>query len=454
MQRFKYELTLLWSGSGIKLALVFYILTAVIAVAQGAQRVAYEKKSHQIVQHQFEKNVSVWQTKIISGEEDLGLMGYYLLSPTIHKASPWATLFYGQRDLDLLQQHIRLLALEGQIHATEINNPENQITGFIDLGFVLVYLLPLIIGLMCATLYAQEETKNRWLLLTALAGSGMSVLVQRLWLRFILLTCLNFLIVGAGIVISDINVDRYTAIVFISLILYQLFWFSLCGLIIQLRLKIATSTLSFIAAWLVLIVIIPGLSNLYLANRYSTDDGIALVLKQRQVMNDAWDKDKQTSFADFLQHYPTYADATPLTEPFDWKWYYAMQHMSDIAAAPHLEEYTSVNNKRMTASDQLAWLSAPLSFHQILTQIAQTDAASHNEYLQQIRNYHHRLRDFYYARIFYKTSISEADFAALPRFEYQSSVPSTPWKNVFILIFSSMIIGAVTGYVGRNKTFF
>ena len=451
MQRFKYELTLLWAGTGIKLALAFYIITAAIAVIQGTERIAQEHSSHQFVRDQFEKNVSLWHEKVISGKEDLGLMGYYLLSPTAHASSPWAALIYGQRDLDLLQQHIRLLAIEGQIHATEINNPENQIAGFVDLGFVFVYLLPFIIGLMCATLYAQEEAKNRWLLISALAGSGNKVLHYRLWLRFILLTSLNFFIIIAGMMLADVAVDSNAVIIFASLIFYQIFWFSLCGLAICLRLKTITSTLGFIASWLFLVVIIPGLSNLNLANRYHTDAGIASVIKQRQVMNDAWDKDKKDSFKDFLERYPEYADTGSLTEPFDWKWYYAMQQMSDVEASTHLNEYRSVINKRVVAGNQLSWFSVSLNFHQILTQIAQTDAASHNDYLQQVRNYHQQLRNFYYPHLFYKTSISDVNFAELPRFEYQSPNPVTPWKNIFFLFLSSIFIGIVITYIVRFR---
>ena len=48
MQRFKYELTLLWAGTGIKLAVAFYIITAAIAVIQGTERIAQEQSSHQL----------------------------------------------------------------------------------------------------------------------------------------------------------------------------------------------------------------------------------------------------------------------------------------------------------------------------------------------------------------------------------------------------------------------
>lgn len=448
MQRFKYELTLLWSGTGIKLALAFYIATVAIALWQGNCRVLNEAEVHNSLQTNFEKNLADWSAKVTDGEAELGLMGYYLLTPTAHSAPTWARLIYGQRDLDLLQQNIRLLALEGQIHASEINNPENQITGFIDLAFIFTYLLPLIIGLMCATLYANEQQTNRWPLLNALAGSGMAVLNYRLGLGFLLLTCLNSAVLAIAILLTNIAFDACAAFIIGSLLLYQFFWFSICGLIIRLGLNTAASTLGFIAAWMVLVVIVPGMSNLYLTHQYATDEGIALTLKQRQFMNDAWDKDKKLALDNFLQHYPQYADTAPLGEAFDWKWYYAMQHLSDLAALPHLEQYHAIMNKRRAASDHLAWLSAPLNFQQILTQVAQTDMTARHDYLLQVRHYHAQLRNFYYARLFYKTTTTEADIAQYPRFVYQPPTPTMPWLHLLVLMLSSIVVLAIINNIG------
>jgi ABC-2 type transport system permease protein len=301
---------------------------------------------------------------------------------------------------------------------------------------------------MCATLYAHEQQTNRWPLLNALAGSGMAVLNYRLVLRFLLLTCLNGAVLVISILLTNIAFDACAAFILGSLLLYQFFWFSICGLIIRLGLNTTASTLGFIAAWMVLVVIVPGMSNLYLTHQYATDEGIALTLKQRQFMNNAWDKDKKLALDNFLQHYPQYADTAPLGEAFDWKWYYAMQHLSDLAALPHLERYHAIMNKRRVASEYLAWLSAPLNFQQILTQVAQTDMTARHDYRLQVRHYHTQLRNFYYARLFYKTTITAADIAQYPRFVYQPPAPNLPWLPLWILMFSSIIILALTNNIG------
>ena len=178
MHLFKLECKRLLTGWINKLVLLLFLLSGVFAIYQGAQ--GY--KSIRIDQYKS-KIVFEKEREYINGRERLpavGSIAYRAQAPTAWTLSPWAALFVGQSQTSLAAKKIQAAALQGQIHNREIVNPTQQRTGGLDLGFVLVYLLPLVIGILTVTLVSEEQLAGRWRLLNALPKSAFSMLLNQL----------------------------------------------------------------------------------------------------------------------------------------------------------------------------------------------------------------------------------------------------------------------------------
>jgi ABC-2 type transport system permease protein len=425
--RLSYEIRLMARGAAVRAALALYVFAAVLAVVQGMTRIERQREAAAELRQTFAEDLAYWQARL--GEADPGDIAYYLFAPTDHEPSAWAPIAVGQRDTNMLHLRVRVLALQGQLYTSEIHNPTLQMAGYLDLGFVLVYLLPLLIGALCATFQADEREAGRWPLLVAAAGRGSRVLRYRFALRFGAVWLLNVaLLAGATAAIGG-PFDARFVLGMLAVTVYQIFWFLLVYAVVARELGRIASTLTVLGAWLALVIIYPGLANLYLVNAYRTPANVALTIEQREVMNNSWDRDKPAALRAFVERYPEWADTPPLAnQDFHWKWYHAMQHMSDVAAAPHAERYRSTLLERQAAGDRLAWFSPPLAFQSLLTRLADTDLRSQLDYLDQVARYHDSLRAYYYPVFFFAAPFDATKYRALPEFRYERAAAQLPWS--------------------------
>lgn len=434
MLLFKLECKRLFSGVINKLVLLLFLLSGAFAIYQGAQgykTIRIDQYKSKIV---FEK-----EREYINKRETLpetGSLAYYTYAPTEWQLSPWAALFVGQSQTSMAATKIQALALQGQIYDREIVNPTQQRTGGLDLGFVLVYLLPLVIGILTVTLISDEQQAGRWRLLNALPKSAFSLLSKQLALRFSVIWLLAAALLTGAALLLKLPFDGQFWIIAIAITAYMLFWFALAGLIMSLGKSSVVNSLGFLSAWVLLAILIPGAVHLYLSNQFQSDASLQASLKQRMVLNDGWDQDKQAALDEFLRHEPSWQDNAPLKTSFDWKWYYAQQHLSDLAAQQQWEAYLLNSQRRQQRLQSLSLLSPCLFFQLKLNQLAQTSSEHYLAYLGQLVDYHQTIRHFFYDFLFYDKQISKDDVSNFPLFEAKKAPPpAAPYWLAFSVIF-------------------
>ncbi|KAF7775256.1 ABC-2 type transport system permease protein [Pseudoalteromonas citrea] len=442
MLLFKLECKRLFSGKINKLVLVLFLISGVFAIYQGAQ--GY--KNIRIDQYKS-KVVFQKEREHVTSRESLpeaGSLAYYASAPTKWQLSPWAALFVGESQSSMVATKIRATALQSQIFNREIVNPSQQRTGGLDLGFVLVFLLPLVIGIMTVTLISDEQHAGRWRLLNALPKSAFSQLCKQIALRFMVIWLLVVSLLLSAALLLSLPFDGVFWLVLTATSLYMLFWFSVAGLIMSFDKSSVVNSLAYLSSWVLFAMLIPGAVHLYLSNQFQTEAPLEISLQQRLVLNDGWDKDKQATLDEFLTHEPRWRDTAPLGEAFDWKWYYAQQHMSDLAVQQQWQEYIANNQRRHAQLQTLSALSPALYFQLKLNQLANTSSRDQADYQQDIVNYHNEMRHFFYDYLFFNKAISKEDVDNFILFEPKTStMKSSASQNMWVLFISMLCVFAI-----------
>lgn len=441
MLLFKLECKRLFSGMINKLVLLLFLLSGVFAIYQGAQgykSIRIDQYKSQIV---FEK-----EREHINKREELpetGSLAYYAYAPTEWKLSPWAALFVGQSQTSMVATKIRALALQGQIYNREIVNPSQQRAGGLDLGFVIVYLLPLVIGILTVTLISDEQHAGRWRLLNALPKGAFSLLCKQLALRFSVIWLLAATLLVTAALLLKLPFDGQFWIVAVAITLYMLFWFTLAGLIMSMGKSSVVNSLSFLSAWVLFAILIPGAIHLYLSQQFQSDAPLQASLQQRMVLNDGWDQDKQAALDKFLTREPNWNDTAPLDASFSWRWYYAQQHLSDLAVEQEWQTHLHNSQLRQQRLQSLSFLSPCLFLQLKLNQLANTSSEHYLAYLGEVEEYHKTIRYFFYDFIFDDKQIGKEEVTNFPLFEAKetSSAPTPYWllfSGIFVLVVASL----------------
>lgn len=445
MRLFKLECKRLFSGAINKFMLFLFVFSGVFAIYQGAQ--GY--KSVRIDQYKSKIVFQKEREHVIGREKipEAGSLAYYAYAPTEWKLSPWAALFSGQSHSAMVALKVSALALQGQIYNREIVNPLQQRTGGMDLGFVMVYLLPLVIGMLTVTLVSDEQHAGRWRLTSALPQGGFRLLRQQLLLRFGVLWLLCVLLLVSAALLLKLPFDGQFALVLAAISLYMLFWFAVAGLIMSFGKSSVVNSLTYTSIWVVFAILLPGAVHLYLSHQFQTDAPLQASLKQRMVLNDGWDQDKQAALNTFLSQNPTWQETAPLGEAFDWKWYYAQQHLSDVSASQYWQQHQELSLARNQRLQQLSVLSPCLFLQLKLNQLAKTSSEDHLAYLAQVSEYHQKIRHFFYDFLFFDREFTADDVNAFPLFEAKK--PNTEIGILWFII-SGIVVIALAGFSGHR----
>jgi len=439
MLLFKLECKRLFSGWINKLVLLLFFLTGLFSIYQGAQgykSIRIDQYKSKIVFEKEREHINKRETL-----PEVGSIAYQAQAPTEWKLSPWAALFVGQSQTSLAAKKIQARALQGQIYNREIVNPTQQRTGGLDLGFVFVYLLPLVIGILTVTLISDEQQAGRWRLLNALPKSAFSMLFKQVALRFIVIWLLaKILLVGAALLLK-LPFDAQFWMVAITIVVYMLFWFALAVLIMSLGKNSVVNSLGFLSTWVLFAILIPSAVHLYLSSQFQTNAPLEASLKQRVVLNDGWDQDKQAALDTFLQHEQTWLNTEPLGTAFHWKWYFAQQHLSDLAVEQEWQAYILNSEQRHRRLQQLSLLSPCLFLQLKLNHVAQTSSAHYRVYLTQLEEYHRIVRHFFYDFLFFDKEITKEDVDNFSPFHARKT--TLPTASYWLLFSTVFVLGIV-----------
>jgi ABC-2 type transport system permease protein len=444
MLLFKLECIRLFSGKINKLVLILFLISGVFAIYQGAQgykNIRIDQYKSKIVFQKEREHVNQRDSL-----PEAGSLAYYASAPTKWQLSPWAALFVGESQSSMVATKIRATALQSQIFNREIVNPSQQRAGGLDLGFVLVYLLPLVIGIMTVTLISDEQHAGRWRLLNALPKSAFSQVCKQIALRFAVIWLLIFSLLVSAALLLSLPFDAIFWVVLLATSLYMLFWFSVAGFIMSFGKSSVVNSLAYLSGWVVFAMLIPGAVHLYLSNQFHSEAPLKMSLEQRMVLNNGWDQDqnKQATLDEFLKHEPDWQDTAPLGDAFEWKWYYAQQHMSDLAVHEQWQSYLKNNELRYAQLQALSVLSPALYFQLKLNQLANTSSREQAQYQQQVVNYHKEIRHFFYDYLFFNKKISKEDIDNFIMFDPKTSINmSSTAQNMWSVFLSMLCVFAI-----------
>ena len=453
MRFIQFELRLLWQNKLFKWLMAAYLLAALLAIIWGQTGLHREYQQRAISEANYQAELADYQKDAPLAPYDSGYLSYYQFHPVWQKPSAWSALIHGERSESASHTRVRLLGLQSQLSNTATGNIAAMPIGKLDLSFIWIYLMPLLIAALSLNLLAEEKASGRWSLLASQVANRGMLLTKKMLIAAGLLAVVNLLILLAAVVMTDIDFDSIWLQVAAVLLAYQLCWFLITGWIISLQRTAIFNSLLFISLWIVFAFVLPGLAYLYQTQQQQPAEHVSMIFDQREFMHDSWDRDQQADFDVYLQDYPQWQTTEPtLQKPFDWRWYYAMQHMSDVIVAEAVAQFRESRVHSHQIGNQVAWLSPVMRLQYSMNRFADTDMLASQAFLDQIGDYHQQLRDYFFDFYFFDKPFTEADFANIPVFEYQPVMQSYTLKSLINLVLIGLFfVGLIMLQTRRNR---
>lgn len=343
--------------------------------------------------------------------KEMGLLLYYLRFAYINPTSPLAGLSIGQRDINSSIQSPTIRTLEAQKYDTDIRNPYFTMMGNFDLGFVVLYLFPLVIIACCFNLFSEEKEQGTWPLVRAQNISTRKYLMIKISVPYIFTIVVLLLLYVLASVLLHIPFNKAFIAHLVSNYLYTSFWFAMVLLMISFFKSSSVNAISLLSAWLFLTLLLPAAVNNHITRKYPVAESFSTMLKQRDGYHKKWDIPEDSTMKFFYKEYPEYAAFKWTNEGLNWIWYYAMQHLGDAEARTDRELFMQKLYQRENLSKDLSKLIPTLYTQLYNTSLAQSTLSNHLQFLDSTTHYHERLRKYFYPKIFSAAPVLHEDWS-------------------------------------------
>jgi ABC-2 type transport system permease protein len=343
--------------------------------------------------------------------KELGTLLYHNKYTIANKPDNWSAFSNGQRDINPYLISVSMLGLQGQMYDTDLNNPVTLLYGNIDLAFVFIFLFPLVIIAFTYNLLSAEQEAGVWRLLSAQTGQPLRILLRRLVVRIVAVFAVALMLIAFAFFYLHLSADLRLLYVVAIVTAYLLFWFALSFWVISLGKSSDFNIASLIACWVALNIMLPAFVNVMAGWKYPVPEALQTVVQQREGYHEKWDMDKKVTMDKFFAHYPQFRKY-PFSEDeaFSWFWYYAMQQMGDDEAATGVAAMSAKLRQRQQFTNTAALMLPGIQATLRLNEVAGADMQHHLDFLQTLKDYHEKIRLYFYPILFNGGTTQQADW--------------------------------------------
>jgi len=426
-------------SKGTKIGLFFLLIICFISLLIGQQ--FQQKQQNNITEAAIYQKEHIARNAAFHKDE-IGLLLYYIKFSLVNKTLPINSLAIGQRDVNPSIQSVTIRGLEAQKYDSELNNPNNLLSGNIDFGFVLIYLFPLLIIAFSYNLISEEKESGTWKIVATQSQNTFLYILKLFYIRILSLIALLTIVLFIAIFFLNIPFDLSLFTFYTIAILYILFWFSVSFFIVSLQQHSNFNAVILLTIWLFLIIILPATINTYIVNKYPIPEALELTVKQRNAYHEKWDMDKKITMDKFYNHYPQFKHYPLPNAEFSWLWYYAMQQAGDDDSAKQSRELETKLQQRNKASQLIAQFIPTLHTQIQLNEIAKSDLGNQLLFLKETKHFHEKLRLYFYPKIFNNAAVNKENWSKF-KVETFSDSSQISFMKAFLplLLFNLVLIG-------------
>lgn len=444
---------LFFRSKGSVVSLLLLIMFGIISLGVGKHFLNKEKEMRELV---MEKKIENTRANIQNTEDDLGLFLYYQKFAFINQTPPIAGLSIGLRKTNPTIKNITIRNIEEQKYESELMNPLYQLFGNMDFSFVLIYLFPLVIIVLCYNVASEERESGRWALILIQSTRPLGVLWFKIYFRYALVIgILLSLLVSAALYLS-IPIDKAFLAFMAITILYVSFWFGICSFISSHHISGSSNLLYSIIVWVLLSVIIPAGIDGFVKSYIPTPEAYGTALKSREGYHEKWDMEKQGTLEQFYAIYPQFSQYQhPAGDSFSWTWYYAMQHMGDVEAQEDAENLLDKLRQRNDLVRGMSWLLPSIHTQLSLQRISHSDLENYIQFLVKLKNFHQEKRLKYYPNIFTDNSTEKENWdieALYASYSEKADMHILPMTLPLVLILIIFVIWTRKNFIKNDLT--
>lgn len=421
----RHEWRVLSASAIVRLVLTAFVLALALAAVQGVSRLERERNTIEA----FSDRLDTQRARPASFRADLlgNDRGWLALLPP----APLGALAEGQSDVFPSYVKVTAKSLGALVTGDQIEHPLAVASGQFDVAFVVLFLYPLLIFAVSFDLTASERDRGTLRLVLAQPVRLRDVVAGKMIARAVLVG-LPVVIIPAIAAIASGASALMISLWTIAVMSYGAFWHGVALVVNARGRQAAANALALAGLWLLFTIVGPSTINLLVEVRYPMPSRVEAAVQARAATQEATVQGSR-ELGQFLQDHPTSANVGRE----GMRQFARLQAARDAQVAEKLQQVDAAFDAQLRRQRQLAsWLSvlSPTMVAQdVLLETAGTSASRYERFNSEASVFQAQWRSYFEPRILDAATLTEAEYAAAPRFRFSGDEPmfavgrTLPW---------------------------
>lgn len=456
---FLYEWKLLRRSLAVVIALMLFTILGWLSVNKGVGYYNYQQQDADSIAVRNHRNLTTlkkqFDTLNFSQKEKHQVenpwtldwrLGEYAIKP----ANALSALSIGQNDVYSRFKNTRFSAEIFNNEQDEFKNPEQLLTGNLDLSYFILFLFPLLfIAISYNTASADKEAGiNK--LLASQSGNLQIVISARIFFRW-LLALMPFFI---SVVIASWWIRNETSFSYRSFfqwlgiaLLYAFFWLSIVLFITSRGWNSMVNALSMAGIWLLLLVGIPGILNSWYQYKYPN-------YIQQEITQLRDDKAKYADLIlavhkeNFYKEFPSLIKDSAMVDTDELRWCsYAMMGLKrEKEIYGNMAQKTNAQKRN---EEQFFWINPVGGLMRAFSTISSSTLESHQQFETSVLDLRMQKVRYLFGEFFTKPHFAKAELDGVPMYK-PSPAPHLGFINYLWPVILITILSMI-GYIAGGK---
>ncbi len=349
--------------------------------------------------------------------------------------APLASVSHGLRDTRPQVFRVTTGPLESAaLTATApMRGPSRDATGPFDPAFVFVVLFPLVAIALSYDLLSGERERGTLALLLSQPVTQRQLVASKAAARGLLLGATGLVAAAAGaLVAGDALFTSMGAVYAAGIAAYALFWFALAIAVNSRGWSSAQNALVLVGAWLLLVVIVPGLLRAFVEARYPPPSRVELVNEAREAAEEAE--------AELGAIVGTHGTATP---PNATQRAAAVQEELARRTEPVIAAFRQQRDLQQATVESFQVASPAIVLQELFNDVAGTGARRQQVFEDAVDRFHREWRAWFVAAK--DRHLTAVDYAGLPAFssaEPPGALQASLWRLAILMVPGLILLAA------------
>ena len=440
----------MWQSPMRVAMLVSYTVLATWALVDGLRWQAQVEQVHAATPADLLTDRDAWLAELRKAEAG-GEISAYAARPmnltflALHSPAPLAALAHGGESIHPHSALINGWRSEASLFRRyEVEGPSTLRLGRIDLLFVLTVLFPLFLMMLSFDVISVERSSARLRLFLIQGGQVPALLCARLFSALIPLLLVSVACVLIAALLTGATFVS-VAIWFFALLVYALFWSAVAAVVAVGFGRPASGALAVLAAWAVLVVVLPSASQ-FLAQAYYPVPSRVAYLSEARMAEGETRRNLAARAEVYMAEHPDQGKASDASVPG----YFRASYLSNIdinaRTRPIVEAYASQQAAQRDALALARFVSPALAVQHLLHDASGTGAEHAAAFRRQARGHLNMLLEHIGPATVSRARLSVEQAQSIPRFQFKADgIDRRSWLALawYVLLSCALLVAVV-----------